>query len=248
MFGARAIKRRRDKEAELKAQRANGPPPAFVRTGPPGVKGGKTKAATAKGKKSMKGGKKESYDLIVNIDLEEWKLTPEQVAELKEVFMLFDRDEDGVLSFQELQVVMKSMGQRPSEEELLETVREVSEDYIYDTLEFNEFLQMISKQQEIVHTRTDLKSAFRIFDDDDDGCIHAGDLVEVLTNLGEKLTKSEARKLVQKANKKDGGLIDYEAFTNNLCPPDEKEVTESTETETETETEVAESPELKLCW
>ena len=28
--------------------------------------------------------------------------------------MLFDRDEDGVLSFQELQVVIKSMGQRPS--------------------------------------------------------------------------------------------------------------------------------------
>ena len=47
------------------------------------------------------------------------------------------------------------------EEALLETVREVSEDYIYDTLEFNEFLQMISKQQEVVHTRTDLKSAFR---------------------------------------------------------------------------------------
>ena len=30
--------------------------------------------------------------------------------------MLFDRDEDGVLSFAELQVVMKSMGQRPSGE------------------------------------------------------------------------------------------------------------------------------------
>ena len=73
----------------------------------------------------MKKGKKESYDLIVNINLDEWKLTPEQeifltnifprldnyipnvqVAELKEVFMLFDRDEDGVLSFQELQLVM----------------------------------------------------------------------------------------------------------------------------------------------
>ena len=36
------------------------------------------------------------------------------MADYKEVFMLFDRDEDGVLSFQELQVVMKSMGQRPS--------------------------------------------------------------------------------------------------------------------------------------
>ena len=32
-----------------------------------------------KGKKGMKKGKKEGYDLIVNIDLEEWKLLPEQV-------------------------------------------------------------------------------------------------------------------------------------------------------------------------
>ena len=32
-----------------------------------------------KGKKGMKKGKKESYDLIVNINLEQWKLTPEQV-------------------------------------------------------------------------------------------------------------------------------------------------------------------------
>ena len=36
------------------------------------------------------------------------------MADWKEVFMLFDRDEDGVLSFQELQVVMKSMGEGPS--------------------------------------------------------------------------------------------------------------------------------------
>ena len=32
--------------------------------------------------------------------------------------MLFDKDEDGVLSFQEVQVVMKSMGQRPSGRQL----------------------------------------------------------------------------------------------------------------------------------
>ena len=36
------------------------------------------------------------------------------MAEYKEVFMLFDKDEDGVLSFPELTVVMKSLGQRPS--------------------------------------------------------------------------------------------------------------------------------------
>ena len=51
---------------------------------------------------------------------------------------------------------------------------------------------------------------FRIFDDDSDGCIQAVDLVEVLTSLGERLTKSEARRLVQRAEKSDQGLIDYQ--------------------------------------
>ena len=53
-------------------------------------------------------------------------------------------------------------------------------------------------------------SAFRIFDEDDDGCIHAGDLVDVLTSFGERFSKSEARKLVQTAAKKEDGLIDYQ--------------------------------------
>ena len=69
-----------------------------------------------------------------------------------------------------------------------------------------------SLKHSLIHSdnRTDLMSAFRIFDEDDDGCIHAGDLVDVLTTFGEKLTKSEAKKLVQTADKREGGLIDYE--------------------------------------
>ena len=52
----------------------------------------------------------------------------------------------------------------------------------------------------------------RIFDEDDDGCIHAGDLVDVLTTFGDKISKSEAKKLVQTADKREGGLIDYEGM------------------------------------
>ena len=71
--------------------------------------------------KSKKGVVREQHDLIVNIDLvsgdrrcrlrhisvppeqEFWELSTELVADLKEVFMLFDKDEDGVLSFHELE-------------------------------------------------------------------------------------------------------------------------------------------------
>merc|ERR1719361_2481819 len=75
---------------------------------------------------------------------------------------------------------------------------------------------MMAKQQNNVHTREDVKGAFRIFDDDD-GCIHAQDLVEVLTSMGEKLSKSEAPRLVQKAAKNEEGMIDYEAFVESLA-------------------------------
>ena len=145
----------------------------------------------------------------------------------------------------------------------------MSEDYIYDTLEFNEFLQLMSKQQDTEHTRTDLMSAFRIFDEDDDGCIHAGtdcleeirqmigfifegDLVEVLTTFGEKLSKSEAKKLVQTADKKSGGLIDYEAFSNNLLPQSDKEVLASASVDAakneEKEKTKPTNEDTNLCW
>ena len=115
------------------------------------------------------GAVKEQHDLIITIDLvstanpnkcrfkhissvtykEKLPLSKEFLADLKEVFMLFDKDEDGVLTFTELevslfpavgyaiclQVVMKCLGQRLSEPELLRMVREVSQDKTYDTIE-----------------------------------------------------------------------------------------------------------------
>ena len=47
------------------------------------------------------------------------------------------------------------------EEDLLARVRAVSEDYVYDTVEFNEFLQLMSKQQETAFTRQDLMASFK---------------------------------------------------------------------------------------
>ena len=37
----------------------------------------------------------------------------------------------------------------------------MSEDYIYDTVEFNEFLQMMAKQQDLTHSADAVAEAFR---------------------------------------------------------------------------------------
>ena len=53
------------------------------------------------------------------------KLTEAQIAEFKEVFELFDKDGDGNATAKELGFVMRSLGQNPTEMELMNFIREV---------------------------------------------------------------------------------------------------------------------------
>lgn len=58
----------------------------------------------------------------------EYGLSDEQVAEFKEAFMLFDKDLDGRITATELGIVMRSLGQRPTEAELKNMVTMVDQD------------------------------------------------------------------------------------------------------------------------
>lgn len=202
--------------SETSSCKARGPRPnALTRgKGPPGRSNVKC-VKRIKGKK----GRPDRYELLVTIDLDVWQLNDEQVAEYKEVFMLFDKDEDGVLSFNELNIVMKSLGQRPKEKRLLSMVREVSEDQLYDTIEFNEFLQMMSKQQKEDVTIDSLLDAFRIFDKDEDGFITVDELTRIMTSLGERMTSKELNEMIKEADSDGDGLINYQEFCGVLCKP-----------------------------
>ena len=65
------------------------------------------------------------------------------------------------MTLEELEQVMQALGQRPAVSELLVMVRDVSEDQTYSTIEFNEFLQMMSKQMHKDIAPKDLIEAFR---------------------------------------------------------------------------------------
>lgn len=55
-------------------------------------------------------------------------LTDDQIAELKEAFSVFDKNGDGQISSNELESVMRSLGQNPTEAELLEMINEIDSD------------------------------------------------------------------------------------------------------------------------
>jgi len=67
--------------------------------------------------------------LLINVSSqEEYGLTEEQIAEFKEAFSLFDKDLDGRITEEELGIVMRSLGQRPTESELKNMVTLVDQD------------------------------------------------------------------------------------------------------------------------
>ncbi|KAI4501129.1 hypothetical protein M0802_003932 [Mischocyttarus mexicanus] len=139
----------------------------------------------------------------------EYGLTEDQVAEFKEAFMLFDKDEDGTITMAELGVVMRSLGQRPSDTELRDMVNEVDQDG-NGTIEFNEFLQMMSRKMKGADGKDELREAFRVFDKNKDGLISSKELRHVMTNLGEKLSEEEVDDMIKEADLDGDGMVNYE--------------------------------------
>ena len=82
-----------------------------------------------------------------------------------------DQDGSGTISTKELLPVLRSIGQNPTEDEILNLVIE------YDvngdgTIDFDEFLEMMSKHtRETVDQTAEMREAFKIFDRDGNGYI-----------------------------------------------------------------------------
>jgi len=53
-------------------------------------------------------------------------------AEFRGAFQLFDRNNDGYISCKELGVVMRSLGQNPTEDELKDMINEVDVDGLFN--------------------------------------------------------------------------------------------------------------------
>ncbi|KRX57132.1 Calmodulin, partial [Trichinella sp. T9] len=150
-----------------------------------------------------------------NMAADRFGLADEQIAEFQEAFNLFDKDGDGKITSQELGIVMRSLGQRPTESELRDMVNEVDEDG-NGTIEFDEFLQMMSRKMKDSDSEQELKEAFQVFDKDKDGFISAAELHYVMTNLGEKLTDEEVQEMIREADLDGDGLVNYHEFVKMM--------------------------------
>lgn len=105
-------------------------------------------------------------------------------------------------------MVMRSLGQNPTEGELQDMINEMDADN-KGTIEFHEFLNLMQKKREYIDSEEEVLEAFRVFDADGTGFVSAAELRDVLTSLGEKLTEEEVEELFSEGEIDENGMINY---------------------------------------
>jgi len=139
------------------------------------------------------------------------KPSEQQIADFKSAFSLFDKDGDGTISVKELGTVMRSLGQNPSESELRDRIREADTDGS-GTIDFQEFLAMMSYRIKKADSEEEIKEAFRVLDKDGNGVISSHELRQMMTTLGEAMTDEEIDEIIREVDVDGDGEINYNEF------------------------------------
>merc|ERR1719347_2550162 len=142
-------------------------------------------------------------------------LNGEQIAMFQDAFNLFDSDADGAVNVREVGMILKAVGQNPSEAEIQDMVMAVDKDGTGSVV-FPEFLMMMAHKINAENAEDDIREAFKVFDGDGNGYINRYELSIVMANIGEKLTPGEIQAMIDEADIDGDGQINYEEFYNMM--------------------------------
>jgi len=136
-------------------------------------------------------------------------LTPEQINEFKQAFNLFDKDMDGWITVDELETVLRSLGQTPSKDELASMVNEVDPE---GKAQINQEQLYTMIAVKMASTQDEIAECFKYFDKDSDSFIEAAELKQVMESLGEPLSMNEITEMIKALDTNNKGKVSYAEF------------------------------------
>ena len=113
-------------------------------------------------------------------------INKEQLKQLKEAFDFIDQDHDGVISKEDLQTILISLGQKPTDKQVKDMLSEVT-----GSVDFARFLSMFASKMETADPEELIRNAFTCFDEDCDGFINLDEFKELLMTMGLRLTEQQ---------------------------------------------------------
>ncbi|SCL90075.1 centrin-1, putative [Plasmodium berghei] len=139
------------------------------------------------------------------------ELNDEQKLEIKEAFDLFDTNGTGRIDAKELKVAMRALGFEPKKEDIRKIISDVDKDGS-GTIDFNDFLDIMTIKMSERDPKEEILKAFRLFDDDETGKISFKNLKRVAKELGENITDEEIQEMIDEADRDGDGEINEEEF------------------------------------
>jgi calmodulin len=79
-------------------------------------------------------------------------------------------------------------------------------------IEFDEFARVMAGQFFRKHSESELRAAFRQFDQDNSGYIQAKELQNIMTKMGRRVHTSEIDAMIQSLDSSGDGKISFEEF------------------------------------
>mmetsp|Transcript_17948 Transcript_17948/g.38733 ORF Transcript_17948/g.38733 Transcript_17948/m.38733 type:complete len:117 (-) Transcript_17948:182-532(-) len=106
---------------------------------------------------------------------------------------------------------MRALGFEPSKEEIRKLISQIDKDGS-GTVEFSEFLAMMTTKMGERDSREEMLKAFRLFDDDESGKISFKNLKRVAMELGESISDEELQEMIDEADRDGDGEVSQEEF------------------------------------
>ena len=118
-----------------------------------------------------------------------------RASEIKEIFMLFDKNSDGFVHTKELGTVVRAINLNPTESEINEMERKVDRD---STGQFNlqSLENLIRERGKDTDTLDDIINAIKVFDQDNDGKIPVEEFKSVMMKMGDRMSETEIMEII----------------------------------------------------
>ncbi|TXG56759.1 hypothetical protein EZV62_018072 [Acer yangbiense] len=145
-------------------------------------------------------------------------LQTDQLKQLKDIFTRFDMDSDGSLTQLELAALLRSLGLKPSGDQLHVLLSDMDSN-ANGLVEFDELVQAIlpDMSEEVLINQEQLSEVFRSFDRDGNGYITAAELAGSMAKMGHPLTYRELSEMMREADTNGDGVLSFNEFATIMA-------------------------------
>ena len=137
-------------------------------------------------------------------------LSEQEICELREAFNIFDKDSDGAIALDKLILLLKSLKQNPTQNE----IKELAETFGNLKINFNQFLIIMAKRIEKKNIDEDkyFRSLFDVMDRNKNGKISLEEIKYLISHSNVDISDEDIKFLTKEADSDGDGLISYDEF------------------------------------